>query len=85
MLQKHPVPRPELLFLVLNTVSEATSGTLSLTVQHLSLLRDVMPYHWLPDASQLTSKGDIGHPQRYQVSQGYASTHILSLLVTKKV
>ena len=45
-LPKHPVFSPPFF----NTVSQATTGYLLLTVQHLCDLGDAMPCHWSPDA-----------------------------------
>ena len=40
------------IFPLLNTVIEATIGTISLTVQHLFYLQDTMLRQWTPDASE---------------------------------
>ena len=38
----------------LNTVSQDTFVTLSLTAQHLCDFQDIMPHHWSPHTSHLT-------------------------------
>ena len=51
-----------------NTVSEATSSTLALTIQQLCYLLDTMLQQWSPDASQFLSEGGRGYPWGWQVS-----------------
>ena len=45
-----------LTFLFFNTISEATIGTLPLTIQHLCDLQDANPRNCFPGAGTLTSK-----------------------------
>ena len=51
------------MFSLLNTVSEATGGTLPFTVQLLCYLQDTMLHQMLPDPSHPSSQVDRGHPQ----------------------
>ena len=47
---------------------------------HLCSLRDAMPRQWSLGAFQTLFSEGRKHPQGYQISQGYASTHLLRLL-----